>query len=418
MKEHMIEYLLAHHRFLNIIAIGAIIMIGYLFSSNRRAIVWRTIFTALGLQILFAFCMLRISYGAQAVAFIARGVSILYQVAEQGSRFVFGSLVDAAGPWGFLFAFKVLPIIIFFGAFMAVLFHLGIVQIIVGAINRLLMPLLGTAGAESVCAIANSFLGQTEAPLLIRHYLGGMSRSELFVVMVSGMATISGSILAVFAAMGVPAEHMLTASIMAIPGSILVAKLLIPQEGPTVSTPSIEAQTGKGNIFDALAQGTIDGLQLALNVAAMLIVFISFITLADTILAAVSNSIANTLWSAMPLLSLRTIFGFLFAPVAYGLGFVGVDAFAAGQLLGTKVVINELVAYQQMLTMGLSERAVAILTYALCGFANFSCIGIQIGGIGALAPQQRPALTQLGLRAVFASTLVNLLSACIAALLL
>lgn len=415
----MIEYLVAHHRYLNIVAIAAIIVVGYIFSQNRRAIVWRQILTALGLQFFIAFCMLRISYGAKIVGSIADGVGKLYQVAEYGSRFVFGSLVDASGPWGFLFAFKVLPIIIFFGALMSILFYVGIVQVVVGGLNRLISPLLGTAGAESVCAIANSFLGQTEAPLLIRHYLTHMTRSELFVVMVSGMATISGSILAVFAAMGVPAQHMLTASVMAIPGSILVAKLLLPQEGKPSELPLHQAHEGRqGNFFDALAQGTFDGLQLALNVAAMLIVFIALITLADSILLAISTSIVQNLWTGMPVVTLRTVFGVLFAPVAYGLGFVGIDALAIGQLLGTKVVVNELVAYQQMLTMGLSERTVAIVTYALCGFANFSCIGIQIGGIGALAPQQRPALTQLGLKAVFASTLVNLLSACIAALLI
>lgn len=404
----LVDYLLEHNRYCNILGIIFILFIAYLFSRKRGAINFKLVMHGLLIQFCLGFLVLKTEIGNRIISMIASGVTMLYLFADEGSRFVFGNLVDPTGPWGFVFAFRVLPVIIFFGALMAVLFHLGIIQKVVTAVSYVIRPLLGTSGAETLCAIANSFLGQTEAPLLIRHYLKHMSKSEILVVMVSGMGTISGAILVVFAAMGVPAMHLLTASMMAIPATIVIAKMLLPETEKTVTNAGAQAeiQAGTTNILDAIASGTSDGLQLVLNVAAMLIAFLGLIAMANAILGALFST------------NLNTLFAYLFMPFGYLLGFEGGDALAAGQLIGTKVTINEVIAYGQMVKMGLSERAVSILTYALCGFSNFSCIGIQIGGIGALVPEKRQLLTELGLYAVLGGTLANLLSAMIASLLL
>lgn len=419
------SYLIEYNRYLNIVGIGAVILLAYICSVNRLAVRWRLVFMALLMQFGIGFFMLRTSIGLTVVGKIATVVGHLYQAAEVGSRFIFGSLVDASGPWGFIFAVKVLPIIIFFGSFMAMLFYLGLIQPVVRCISVIVRPLLGTSGAETLCAIANSFLGQTEAPLLIRHYLPHMTNSEMAVVMISGMGTISGSILVVFAAMGVPTNHLLTASVMAIPATILIAKILYPEtEKPQTSADvQISAMSESRNVLDAIAQGTSDGLQLALNVGAMLVSFLALIAIINGLLGWVTWIINSTLMyyhstTVLPTLSLNFIFSYIFAPFAYLLGFVGHEAYVAAQLLGTKVTINELVAYSQMVAAGLSERTIAIMTYALCGFSNFSCIGIQLGGIGALVPQKRGILSSFGLRAVLGGALANILSAIVVGLLL
>ena len=352
--------------------------------------------------------VLRIEYGKIAVDWIAKGVQKIYLFADAGSQFVFGALAVNQAPWGVVFAFKILPVIIFFGALMSLLFHYHIIQFFVLGINRLIRPLLKTSGAETLCAIANSFLGQTEAPLLVRSYLRAMTKSEMFVVMVSGMATISGSILVVFASFGVPTDHMLAASVMAIPASILMAKIIYPEteQSQTAGSTQVNFQPTSKNAFDAISMGTLDGMHLAVNVAAMLI---SFLALFAMIKCLLDNFFG---------LSLDSIFSWIFSPFAYLLGFTGSDAAAVGDLLGIKVTVNEFVAYSKMVGMNISERAKDITTYALCGFSNFSCIGIQIGGIGALAPEKRQWLTELGLLTVLASSLANMLSAMIAALLL
>lgn len=402
-------YLLEHNRYCNLIGIAVILGIAYIFSRNRSAINIKLVFNALVLEFVLAFFVLRTVIGQWIIGKIADLVYKIYECADKGAEFLFGKLADASQPWGSIFAIKVLPIIIFFGALMALLFHWGIVQRLVYVISLIVRPLLGTSGAETLCAISNSFLGQTEAPLLIRNYLKGMTKSEMLVVMVSGMGTISGAILAVFAAMGVPAQHLLSASVMAIPGTILIAKILYPQvqEAQTAAGVDFKDERDTKNVFDAISKGTTDGLQLSLNVAAMLISFLSLLAL-----------INSGLGYVYPGLSLATIFSYVFAPFGYLLGFTGAEALKAGELLGTKVTINEFVAYLQMVDMQLSERAVSILTYALCGFSNFSCIGIQIGGIGALVPEKRQWLCQLGLLTVLGGSLSNLLSAMIAGLLL
>jgi CNT family concentrative nucleoside transporter len=403
----LIDYLLEYNRYCNLAGIAVVLSIAYLFSHHRGRINKRLVGYGLLLQFIIGFFVLRTSIGYSIVNVLADGVQRLYQFADEGSKFVFGSLVDASGPWGFIFAIKVLPVIIFFGAFMALLFHFGIIQRVVMAVNFVVRPLLGTTGPETLCAISNSFLGQTEAPLLIKQYLKKMTKSEILVVMVSGMGTISGAILVVFAAMGVPASHLLTASMMAIPSTLIIAKILYPEtEHHEEKTASVDLSSNSSNVFDAISTGTIDGLQLALNVGAMLIAFIALLALVNAVLSGCCG------------LSLNQIFAYLFSPFGYLMGFDSSEALAAGQLIGTKVAINEVVAYGEMVSMPLSERTVSIITYALCGFSNFSCIGIQIGGIGALVPEKRKWLTELGLYAVLGGTLSNLLSAMVAGLLL
>ena len=423
---HLFDHLIEHNRYLNIVGIVAVLLIAALFSHKRRFINLRLVVTGLALQMLIAFMVLGTSGGTAGLQLVASGVSKLYSCADEGISFIFGNLANPAMPWGFIFAVKVLPVIIFFGAFMALLFHMGIIQRVVAGINFLIRPLLGTSGAETLCAIANSFLGQTEAPLLVRNYLSGMTKSELLVVMVSGMATISGSILVVFAAMGVPAPHLLAASVMAIPGSLIISKILYPETETSLTARGnavVHGAVETKNSVDAIARGTTDGLNLALNVGAMLISFLALLALLNSLLGFASVEVNKLILNAgfsyqLPVLSVAVIFGYIFYPFAFLMGFTGQEAIQAAQLLGTKVSVNELIAYSQMVTMNLSERTLGILTYALCGFSNFSCIGIQIGGIGALAPEKREWLTQLGLYAVLGGALSNILSAMIAGLIL
>ena len=421
----LISYLLEYNRYCNLVGIAAILGIAWLFSRHRTHINLKLIVNALLLQFAIAFFTLKTSVGHFIFSKISEAIASLYGFANVGTSFIFGNLTNASQSWGFIFAINVLPIIIFFGAFMAVLFHLKIVQAFVGAISWMVRPILGTSGAETLCAISNSFLGQTEAPLLVKNYLGGMTKSEMLVVMISGMATISGAILVVFAAMGVPAQHLLAASVMAIPGSLLISKMLYPETevAQTASGASVSFEKSETNIFGAIAQGTIDGMYLALNVGAMLISFLALIALLNSIIAYVGLSANGVLaylgiGYVLPNLSLNVILSYLFAPFSYLLGFTGSEALVVGRLLGTKMAVNELIAYGSMVKEQLSPRTVAIMTYALCGFANFSCIGIQIGGIGGLVPNKRQWLSELGLLAVLGGSLSNLLSAAIAGLLL
>lgn len=421
----MASYLLEHNRYLNIVGIVLILGIALLCSKNRKAINSKLVSCALFLQFLIGFFVLKTTIGQSLVGIVAAGVRKMYEFADAGSSFLFGNLVNADTPWGFVFAIQVLPVIVFFGAFMSLLFYVGIIQKLVKGIGFLIQPLLGTSGAETLCAISNSFLGQTEAPLLVRPYLKTMSKSELLVVMVSGMATISGAILVAFARMGVPETHMLTASVMAIPGSILIAKILFPETTipKTLHGAKVKFEDRSTNVFDAIAQGTLDGLHLALNVGAMLISFVALLALVNHSLVGIFwllNNLCELLHLTLrfPVVSLGELFGYLFAPIAYLLGFKGEMALSAGKLLGIKVTANEVIALGDMVMMNLTPRATAILTYALCGFSNFSCIGIQIGGIGALVPEKRSWIAQLGFYALLGGTLTNLLSAMIASLLI
>jgi concentrative nucleoside transporter, CNT family len=416
----IVSYLLEHNRVYNLLGIAVILGLAVLMSNNRARINWKLVTVGLMLHSLLAVLVLKTVYGREVLEYVAGGFTKLYSVADKGIEFVFGRLADIHQPWGFVFAIKVLPVIIFFSALMSMLFYLGIVQRLVMAINMVIRPLLGTTGPETLCAIANSFLGQTEAPLLIKHYLKSMTKSEFLVVMISGMGTISGSILAVFAVMGVPATHLLAASVMAIPATILISKIIYPETEETQAmcdaTASYEMHSG--NLLDAISQGTSDGLSLALNVGAMLISFLALLGMLNAILGFSCLKLNELFHLDLPSITLDKIFAWVGMPFGWLLGLTGHQAYDAGQLLGTKVAVNELVAYDKMLKMGLPERTVNILTYALCGFSNFSCIGIQIGGIGALVPDKRAWLSQLGLRAVFGGALANLLSAMVASLLL
>jgi len=414
-----------YNRYMNLIGIAVMVVIAYLFSNNRSKIDFKLVRNGLLLQASLAVFILKTSIGYAIFNGISTGISNLYRFAETGINFVFGNLANPAGPWGVVFAIRVLPIIIFFGAFTSLLFHLGIIQRFVAILTYVIRPILGTSGVETLCAVANSFLGQTEAPLLIKHYLKDVTKSEMMVVMTSGFATVSGSLLAVYASMGVPAIHMLAASVMAIPGSIVMSKILYPETETSKLANRSDApvSSNAANVLDAISMGTSDGLFLALNVAAMLISFLGLIALTNSLLGLVTNlsnyllPFVGSAYIFAPL-NLNVIFSYVFAPISYLMGFAGTEALNVGNLLGIKITANEFIAFNTMLGMQMSYRTQAILAYALCSFANFSCIGIQIGGIGVLVPDKRVWLSQLGVRALFAATLANLTSALIAGLLI
>jgi len=421
----MLDYFMQYNRYMNIIGIAMMVFVAYLFSNNRSRIDYKLVINGLLLQAALAVFILKTTIGFTIFNTVSVGISNLYSFAEAGINFVFGNLANPAGPWGVVFAIRVLPIIIFFGAFTSLLFYLGVIQRFVWLLTYIIRPVLGTSGAETLCAVANSFLGQTEAPLLIKHYLPHVTRSEMMVVMTSGFATVSGSLLAVYAAMGVPSLHMLAASVMAIPGSIVMSKILYPETEESVFSGKTELKVSSNavNVLDAISAGTSDGLYLSLNVAAMLISFLGLIALANSMLGLISTG-ANYILSVVgcsysySVLNLNVLFSYVFAPISYCMGFVGQEALQVGNLLGMKITANEFIAFNSMLGMSLSYRTQSILAYALCSFANFSCIGIQIGGIGVLVPEKRLWLSELGMKALCAATLANLTSALIAGLLI
>lgn len=392
-------------------ALGILVIFGVAvgLSENRKAISKRVVFWGLLLQWLFALLVLRIPQGRQAIAAASRFVVAVLSSADKGAEFVFGDqLANPKGSLGFIFAFRVLPAIIFVSALFAVLYHLGLMQRIVGAFAFVMTRLMRISGAESLNVAASLFLGHTEAPLTIRPYLPKLTRSELMTVMTSGMAHVSGSTMAAYIALNVDPRFIMTSVVMTAPGAILLAKLLVPEtEKPdTLGHVPMGDATRDANLLDAASRGTREGLQLALNIAAMLIAFIGLVSLVNAGLGLLGTS-------------LQAILGTLLAPIAYLLGISWADAHAVGQLLGTRAVLNEMVAYKNLheIQASLSDRSKTIATFALCGFANFSSIGIQIGGIGALAPERRHDLARLGLKAMLAGTLANYLSACIAAIL-
>lgn len=421
----LIDYFTDNSRYLCLLGIVVVLAIAVLFSRHRRHISGRLVVSALAMQAIIGFFILRTGVGRFLVGGIAGGIARLYNAADDGIHFVFGALGINQPPWGVVFAFKVLPVIIFFGAFMSMLFHFGIVQLIVTGLARLVRPFLKTSGAETLCAASHCFLGQTEAPLLIKNYLEGMTRSEILLVMVSGMGAISGSIMALYASFGVPIIHLLGASMMAIPSTILISKILYPELGKpaTAGDVKINIPVPSKNFLDAISMGTGDGLTLALNIGAMLIVFIAFVSVINGFLGWCGVEL-NLLFAWMgsswhlPELSLQAILGVFFMPFSWLMGLTGADAFVGAELMGIKVAFNEMIAYTRLVAAHLPERSVALLTYALCGFANFSSIGIQLGGIGALVPSQRQVLSEFGFLAVLGGTLANLLSAMVVGLLI
>ena len=400
-----------------------ILLIAVACSTNRRAIRWSTVAWGLGLQIVFAIIVLKTNAGQAVFATLGNYMTRLLGFAGVGSSFVFGALGDstvwgrvmvgALGPEGAqsasIFAFQVLPTIIFIAALFAILYYFGVMQVIVRVFAVLMHRVLGASGAESLNVAASIFMGQTEAPLTIRPFLPEMTQSELMTVMTSGMAHVSGGVMAAYILFGIEAKHLLTAVIMTAPGTIMMAKMFVPEvETPkTMGSVKLEVENTDVNVIDAAGRGTGEGLHLALNVGAMLISFLALIALLNALLGLVH-------------LSLPQIFGWVFAPVAWSMGVPWRDAPTIGNLLGTRMALNEFVAYSQLgpLKASLDPKSFTIATYALCGFANFSSIGIQIGGIGALAPNRRHDLARLGLRAMFAGTLANFMTATIAGVLL
>lgn len=416
----MFNYLLEYNRYLNIIGIISIAGVALFFSENRKAINKRLVLSSLALHFISALLMLRTTIGQNVMQSIANGAAYLYLFAEKGIEFMFGRLGDASMPWGFVFAFKVLPVIIFIGALTGLLFHWGVIQRVVMGMNAVIRPLLGASGVETMSAIANSILGQTEAALFMNNYIHVMTRSELFVLMCSGMAAISISVLVVYTLIGIPGVHLLTASVMSIPASIFIAKILVPEthKSTTVKNSHIRFEKKTANSFDAISKGTMDGLQLALAVAAMLIAFPALIEMFDYLLSLISGGLNSWFALGLPPLSIATLLSYIFAPFVYLLGLTGTELWEAGKLLGIKVSSNEMIAFSSLVKTSFSGRTFVVLVYALCGFSNFSCIGIQIGMINALAPEKKHSVTQLGLYAVLGSSLANLLSAMIVGLLL
>ena len=410
-------------RLTGILGLLSMLALAFIFSSNRRAIRIKTVLWGLGLQIGFAFLVLRWSLGRHAFEVAGNAVKWLLSFSFAGSEFVFGELGKKVSPLGFFFAFQVLPTIIFIAAFFAVLYYFGVMQFIIKQAARVMIRLMGISGAESLNVAASIFMGQTEAPLTIRPFLPNVTRSELMTIMTSGMAHVSGAIMAAYILFGIEAKHLLAAVIMTAPGTILLAKMLVPETekpltGGRVELPKSEGEEGE-NVLGAIARGTTDGLYLSLNVAAMLISFLALIALANGILGAVHNGVAHFGWTRFPS-SFENIFGVIFSPIAWVIGVPWHDCRTVGNLLGTRMVINEVVAFSILGTQKamLDPRSFTIATFALCGFANFSSIGIQIGGIGALAPNKRNELARLGLRAMLAGTMANLMSASIAGMLL
>jgi CNT family concentrative nucleoside transporter len=390
--------------------------LAYAMSTSRRSIKMKTIAWGLGLQIAFAFFVLRFEIGRALFQKAGNAVNRLLSFSFVGSEIVFGELGKKVSSFGFYFAFQVLPTIIFIAAFFALLYHLGIMQIIIKAAAWIMTRVMGASGAESLNVAASIFMGQTEAPLTIRPFLDKLTKSELMTVMTSGMAHVSGGIMAAYIAFGIAPKHLLTAVIMTAPGTLLMAKMMVPEtEQPLtagrVTMPEMEKDA---NVLGAIARGTTDGLSLAINVAAMLISFLAMLALVNFCMGWAHG------WVHWLPSSLQQVFGWVLSPIAFVIGIPWHDCASVGNLLGTRMVVNELVAFHDLGAMraALDPRSVTIATFALCGFANFSSIGIQIGGIGALAPGQRQLLARFGIRAMLAGTMANLMSASIVGMLL
>jgi len=386
--------------------------IAWLLSTNRFGVRWRTVVTGIAIQFVLALLILKTAPGRAFFAGATEVVTGFLEFADEGSRFVFGQGFDLVP-----FAFRVLPTIIFFSSVVAVLYHLGVIQRVVKVFAVVMTKVMGTSGPESLSASANIFVGQTEAPLLIRSYVGKMTRSELMAVMTGGFATVAGGVLAAYVGMGISAGHLIAASVMSAPAALVMAKLMVPEtETDWVSADTdFKVRTPWANMIDAAAQGAGDGLKLALNVGAMLLAFIALVALVNGLLGPVGG------WIGLPGLNLEMILGFLFRPLAWVMGVPWAEADAVGTLLGLKTAANEFVAYSRFEDISadnqLSEKSRVIATYALCGFSNFSSIAIQIGGIGGIAPERKSELASLGLRAMIAGTLACLQTATIAGLL-
>ncbi|MCK0768280.1 NupC/NupG family nucleoside CNT transporter [Chromohalobacter canadensis] len=404
---------------MGLVGVVVVLLIALALSENRRAIRLRTVAGALAIQAGLGLFVLAIPFGQDVLLGLTNAVQSVIDSAQAGMDFVFGGLVsdtmfDVFGDGGFVFALRVLPIIVFFSSLVAVLYYLGIMRWVIKLMGGALQKLLGTSRTESLSAAANIFVGQTEAPMAVRPFLSRMTRSELFAVMVGGLASVAGSVLGGYAAMGISLEYLLAASFMAAPGGLLMAKLIVPETEPP-SQPLEDVIDGEddeapANVIEAAANGAASGVQLALNVGGMLLAFIALIALGNQILGSIGG------WLGYPDLTLELLLGYLFAPLAFLIGVPWEEAIHAGSFLGQKLVLNEFVAFANLAAdpQALSAHARAIVTFALCGFANLASIAILMGGLGMMAPSRRSDIARLGLKAVAAGTLSNLMSATLA----
>ncbi|MEE8585619.1 MAG: NupC/NupG family nucleoside CNT transporter [Acidobacteriota bacterium] len=409
-------------RWIGLAGIAFLLGVAYLASNNRSAIRWKTVGWGLALQLAFALLVLKVPFGQWALSKVAAGVARLIGFADEGSAFLFRWLVTDPDPSRFIFAFQVLPIVIFISSFFTVLYYLGVMQWVVLAMAKLMTRIMGVSGSESLAAAANVFMGQTEAPIVVAPYIGKMTLSELMALMTGGMATVSGAILGGYIALGVNPEYLIAASVMAAPASLVMAKLLVPETEHSVTAGKVELQVEKVdvNIIDAAARGAGQGLKLALNIGAMLIAFVSIIFMLNGILGWLGEFVGFTDANA---LTMQGILGTVLAPLTFLMGVPWEDCFNVGQLIGLKIVLNEFLAYTELADMQhyateeaalLSPKANMIATYALCGFANFSSVAIQIGGIGGLAPERKSDLAKLGMRAVLGGSMATFMTATLA----
>jgi CNT family concentrative nucleoside transporter len=422
-----------------VLGMFVLILISYLFSANRKAVNWKTVGLGLTIQLLIAIGVLKVPIIQSAFESVGQVFVSILDYTRAGSQFLFEGLVVDMDTFGFIFAFQVLPTIIFFSALTSVLFYLGVIQKVVKAFAWLLSKTLGISGAESLSVAGNIFLGQTEAPLLIKAYLEKMNKSEMLLVMIGGMATVAGAVLAAYIGfLGGDdpvlrlqfAKHLLAASVMAAPGAIVVSKILYPQTEAVNTDIAVSNEKIGANILDAIANGTTEGLKLAVNVGAMLLVFVAFIAMINGILGWAGELTSLNEWiaanSTYEKFSLEAILGTIFAPLMWLIGVQSEDIMQMGQLLGIKLAASEFVGYIQLADLKdvanashfTFNKSVIMATYMLCGFANFASIGIQIGGIGSLAPGQRKVLSEFGMRAVLGGSLASLLSATIAGMIL
>lgn len=393
--------------FFGLVGILALIACAYLLSENRSFINWKTVSRALLLQVGFAALVLYFPWGQSALASISGGVSSLLGFADAGIRFLFGDLADS----GFIFAVRVLPIIIFFSALISALYYLGIMQKVIEFIGGGIQKFLGTSKAESLVATGNIFLSQGESPLLVRPFLSRMTRSELFAVMAGGMASVAGSVLGGYAGLGVELKYLIAASFMAAPGSLMMAKIIVPERDVPLDQTNIEMDKAQeSNVIDALASGAMNGMKVAVAVGTMLVAFVSVIAMVNTGLESFGELLG------LNGITLQLLFGYLFSPLAWLIGVPSHEVLMAGSYIGQKVVMNEFVAFIDFVDHKalLSEHTQVIITFALCGFANIGSIAIQLGSIGVIAPERRAEVANLGIKAVIAGTLANLMSACLA----
>jgi concentrative nucleoside transporter, CNT family len=398
-----------------IAGILTVLVIALLLSNNRRAINPRTILGGLAIQILFAFAVLKWEAGRKALNWLTTGVNNIINYANEGINFLFGGLFAEGSGVTYVFAFQVLPIVIFFSALISVLYYLKIMQFIIKILGGGLSWLLGTRKAESMSAAANIFVGQTEAPLVIRPYIGQMTNSELFAVMTGGLASVAGSVLVGYSLLGVPLEYLLAASFMAAPAGLIMAKIIFPETEKKEEPKELEMENDSDstNVIDAAAKGASVGLQLALNIGAMLLAFIALVALLNGLLGWIGS------WFGFGDLTLQLILGYIFSPLAFAIGVPWAEAVEAGNFIGQKLILNEFVAYSSFAPEipELTDKTVAIISFALCGFANISSLAILLGGLGNLAPNRRADIARLGIKSVIAGALASLLSAAIAGML-